>query len=766
MNNVQQIIRMLMPAIKGSPFIVGLMALLIFVASRVVFYATPMYESTGRIKLEDVNMGISNTNLFKDFDVFSHPNKIMAEVEVLKSPELIKYALLKTGFEVEYYRVGKIRTTELYTESPFHVKYTITDDKWYGKPIYFTSLDGLGYSLSLKDDDQEGQYHGKFSSPLDIDGMRITIYRNDSLLRIKPHITLKDQYKFIIYSEDQMVKQVAQNLDVKELDKEIPVIRIIFKHPVPQKAASFTNTVMESYIEDGIRIKTGAAKKTLRFIDDQLKQIAEQLYNSEQELEAYRLAHKITNTRMEVETGLKKVAEMKIQLSNIEMNEASLDTLDYYVNGNDPNDFLNKAPNYEGYGGLLYTEMIKRIKNLQAERKDLLVKYTPDSEPIRSVDAKIADVIQYIRQNIANTRKSMHIQREKIAKDIAKAEEEFVSVPTKEKDIVILERNFQLNQSIYNFLTEKRTEASIAQAATMSFHRIIQRGVVAEDPVSPKKTFTILVFAFVGLLAGLAIVYIYDAVSARIKYRDQLEKASSCPVLGDIRHEKVQWDSMPDFYAICTKLLAKSASAQSIAITSSVDGEGKTFIAEHLAIAFAEMGIKTLLMGSDMRDHSGFRHFNKKKEAGLAEYIYGHVDGVVCTYTTPFKNLDFMPSGRSDHKPEALFVHPSFAEKASSLKTNYKVVIWDTPSFDTALDGLAVMQNADQVLYVFRANFSKTRLAIEPDVLKEEYGFEHIKLLLNDVPRFAKMKRDLGLRKLISTGYRTMVYILKSLFKK
>lgn len=746
MNNIQQILRLLMPAIKGSPFIAALIGVLVFVASRIVFYATPLYECTGRVKLEDVNMGISNTNLFKDFDVFAHPNKIMAEVEVFKSPELIKFALSKIPFDVTYARIGKIRTSELFKECPFRVQYAIADEKWYGKPFQFFAKDRFHYKLTYED---QHVYEGQFAIPLSLPGIKLTICRNDSILQAKPQIQLTDQYQFTIYSKEQLVGQIFKNLDVKEFDKEVPVIRIIYKHPVPEKAALFVNTLMEAYIEDGVRFKTSAAKNTVRFIENQLEEVSSKLVQSEQELETYRLLHKVTNTRMEVETGLKKVAEMKIQLSNIEMTEASLDSIDSYVNENNPEDFLNKAPNYEGYGGLLYTELIKRLKTLQSDKKDLLLKYTPENEYIKGIDQKMQDVTLYIRQNISNARKSMHIQRDKIAKDIQEAEKDFLNVPTKEKDMVILERNFQLNQAIYNFLMEKRTEASIAQAATMSFHRVIQKADIPNDPVSPKKTFTILVFGFLGLLCGIVVVYAYDAISARIKYKDQLEKVSTCPVLGDIRHEYKKGDALPDFYALCTKLLAKSSAPQSIVVASGIDGEGKTFVVENLALAFAQMGIKTLLIGSDLRDHSLAMHFNKESYTGLVEYILEDKEASECIYPTRYTQLDILPNGNAPHLPEAIFAHFTFDNKAKALKEKYHIIVWDSPSFDTALDALGAMRNADHVLYVFRAHFSKTKLASEPDLLKSEYGFEHIKLLLNDVPSFAKMKRDRGMRKIL-----------------
>lgn len=760
MNNIQQIVRIFMPAVKGSPIILGLVAICVFIASKIVYYATPMYECTGRMKLEDANMGISNTNLFKDFDIFSHPNKIIAEVEVIKSPELLKYAVSRIPIDVSYYRIGKIRTTELFKETPFIVKYKMLNPSLFGKEFNISFEPNGMFQLSYTYKDHPKKLSGSFDKPIEVEGSEFTISQNTPILVEKPQSLAEGPFSFSIYSTDQLVSQVSKDLDVKELDKDVQIVRIIYKNPIPEKAMIITNAVMEAYIEDGILTKKNVAEKTVHFIDSQTNKIAEQLDASEQALERYKLSNKITNTRMEVETGLKKVAEMKIQLSNIEMNLATLDTLNAYVNIHNPEDFLNKAPNYEGYGGLLYTELMKRLKGLQADKKDLLQKYKPESDQIKALDEKIADVVQYVTQNIFNARKSMEIQRNKIIKDIRESEKFFVDIPTKEKDLVILERNFQLNQTIYNFLTEKRTEAAIAEAATLSFHRIIQRADLPDKPVSPKKTFTMLVFGFLGFLFGIIIVYVYDAVSSRIKYKDQLEKTSNCPVLGDIVHEYSNGASKSDFFSLASKLNLKSKEPKIIAICSGVDGEGKTFIVEKLSKAFALMGIETLAVHSDLRNKNG------ASENGFEEFITQDLDIKLCVQTSQIPKLHIMPHGNSGIIPEAIFATEDLPEKLQSLKNRFKIIIFDTPSFDTALDAIPIIKSADYSLFVFRSNFTKTNLAIEPDLLKAEYEFENINLVLNDVQSFTKMKKDRGIRKVLTLFLNKTIRTIKNKFNK
>ncbi|WP_291275861.1 GNVR domain-containing protein [Flavobacterium sp.] len=761
MNNLQQIIRIFQPAFKGLPFIIGLMAVMIFIASRIVRYSTPMYECTGRIKLEDPNIDISNTNLFKTFDVFNNPSKIMAEVEVVKSPEMLRAALATIPFDVSYFREGKIRTSELFYDSPFTIKYDISDEAYYGVNFHVNIIDTTKFTLDYTFNEKPFHSTESFNTPVKLKGIDLFVKLNSEVLKNKPGILITDKYYFTISSIEQQMEALSKNVDVNELDKDIPVIRIICRHPVPEKAMLLANTLMQTYIDEGIRIKTGAAKKTVDFIDQQLIDIGKKLVDSENELENYRLKNDITNTKLEVETDLKKIAQLKIQLTNVEMNLATLDTIDFYVNqGNE--DFLSKAANYEGYGGLLYTELMKRLKDLQAERRELLLKYTPDNEKIKIINSNIDDVTSYIKKNIQNAKNGMRIQRDKIQEDIRLAEIPFETVPTKEKQLVILERNFKLNQEIFNFLTEKNTEASIAQGATFSFHRIIQRATIPSKPVSPKKTFTLIIFGFLGLLISLAIIYIYEAISSRVKYKDELEKNSTCPVIADIRHENKKYFSKSDFYALATRLIISDPNDQIITVTSSIDKEGKTYIAEGLAHAFADMKIPVLLIGSNLRNPSIGMQYNLIAQKGFSEYITEELDFNQCIYQQQ-SDLFIMPEGKSAFIPEAIFTRPELETKLKALQKTFKIIILDTTSFDTALDALPLLKISNITLYLFRANFTKTKLLIEPDLLKEEYKLDNIRLILNDVEEFSKMKKDNGIRKLIKTTSRKVLIFIRKI---
>ncbi len=727
MGNLQSVKRFLMPALKGAPIILICMVSAIMVASKTLIYSIPMYEATARLKLDDVNHGLADHNLFKNFDVFSFANKIMTEVEVFKSTSIVTETALMLNMDVTYHREGKIKTKELYKSSPFMVTVISKEEEALDKKIYVQMHDSLHYTLRFN----TGKYDGNFGDTLKTESFIVLVNFNHQTFKNEPNLKLSDTYYFMMNSEEGILAKVMKNLDVTEIDKEMAIVRIIYKDEIPERAMLFANQLGQTYINDCIRIKTNAANNTLKFLDSQLDIISDRLSNSELKLEGYRLKKRITNTRMEVETNLKKVAELKIQLANIEMNEASLDTLDRYVNDHSPEEFLSLAPNYESQGGLLYTELSKRLKVLQSDKKDLLAKYTSDNSKIKIIDEKIKDVIQYIRENIHNTRKSFRIQKGEIKRTIQEAELDFDEVPTKEKEMVILERDFQLNQAIYKFLNEKRTEAEIAKSAAMSFHRIIQYSFLPKTPVSPKKNFTVIVSAFLGIFLGLGVVYVKDAVSAKVKYRDEIEKNSSIPVIGIVKKQKSASEFSTDIATLANKLLISGA-YKKIAITSTIPKEGKSYISLNLAQNFALLGYKVIIIDLNLHNPNIHQLTCVPLENGVSDIFTNNLplDEAIKPISD---NLGTITAGTELQEPLIVFSDKRFPKFIQQVEQLADIVIIDTPASGVKIDAINTMLLADITLFVFRAGFTRKDYLNYPDLIKEEYNLQNMKVVLNDV---------------------------------
>ncbi|WP_428068359.1 GumC family protein [Chryseobacterium gambrini] len=524
MNNEN--VRFLKPLLRGFPIVVLAMIIAVLAAKKYLNYVTPMYESTAKLKLADTQEGVPSANLFKDFDVFATPNKISTEIEVLKSTSLIEKTLEKLPFSTEIYRKGKVRSVELFNDSPIKVESILSDEKNYDKKFIINVNSNQNFTINS---DSAKEIKGTFGVPTVIKGGKILITRNDSYLKSKPGAKIVDQYEVEFLSREKLLDKVNKNLDIVSVDKDVPVIRINYKSNVPEKASLLVNTLAETYIQDYIENKYRAANTTVDFLKNEIGQANNKLSGAENRIENYRNKENIINIPQETETDLRKISQLKIQKSNLKMNLDAIKNLNNYISEGKDN-YLELAPNFEAFNDLLSTEMVKNMKLLQAEKKELLLTYTPEHEKVKIIDAKIKDLTDYQTESIKNTQKNLQIKYNDIDRDIQIAEQAFIGLPEKEKLLNIMNREFNLYEKNYNFLNEKRIDAEIAKAAKISFHKIITRGELPKQPVSPMRSIIIIVAAIMSMIGSIALIYAVHFAKAKVNDVYTIEKNSTIPV--------------------------------------------------------------------------------------------------------------------------------------------------------------------------------------------------------------------------------------------
>lgn len=524
MNNEN--VRFLKPLLRGFPIVVLAMIVAVLAAKKYLNYVTPMYESTAKLKLADTQEGVPSANLFKDFDVFATPNKISTEIEVLKSTSLIEKTLEKLPFSTEIYRKGKVRSVELFNDSPIKVESILSDEKNYDKKFIINVNSNQNFTINS---DSAKEIKGTFGVPTAIKGGKILITKNDSYLQSKPGAKIVDQYEVEFLSREKLLDKVNKNLDIVSVDKDVPVIRINYKSNVPEKASLLVNTLAETYIQDYIENKYRAANTTVDFLKNEIGQANNKLSGAENRIENYRNKENIINIPQETETDLRKISQLKIQKSNLKMNLDAIKNLNNYISEGKDN-YLELAPNFEAFNDLLSTEMVKNMKLLQAEKKELLLTYTPEHEKVKIIDAKIKDLTDYQTESIKNTQKNLQIKYNDIDRDIQIAEQAFIGLPEKEKLLNIMNREFNLYEKNYNFLNEKRIDAEIAKAAKISFHKIITRGELPKQPVSPMRSIIIIVAAIMSMIGSIALIYAVHFAKAKVNDVYTIEKNSTIPV--------------------------------------------------------------------------------------------------------------------------------------------------------------------------------------------------------------------------------------------
>jgi len=596
MSELSKTLGILGPFVRGLPLTAVIMTIALFMAGRYLRYATPMYDSMAKIKLADSNEGAPSANLYKDFDVFANTNKILAEVELIKSNVLLTRALSPLDLGVTIYRVGKLRKADLYGQSPVHITTTFTDPKWYSQPFLLAIRNDSLLTITLPGGKK---LDGTLNRAVDFDGGSLLINRNEVLLRERHRLAMNDTYEFIVRTPESVVESVAGDLDVMAVDKDIPVLRITYRSPVPQKAADVVNGVAAAYITDGVLDRFRTADTTVDFLNRQLRDYKSRLTASEQAIEGYRDAKNIINIRQETETDLRQIADLKKQLSSVHMNVLAIDSLNRYVRQNP--DFLKSAPNFEAFNDLLSTEIIKKMKQLQGDRRELLTRYTPEHEKVRLVDTQMSDLADYMKESINNTLTNLKIKYRDLERTIQEAETKFIGLPTKEKNMTVLERNFSLDEQIYRFLHQKRTEADIARAATISFHRVITEGKVARTPISPNPTLIKVLAGFLSLLLSIVLIYGVHFLKARVSSEEAIQKTSETEVAGAVPYLANAAKSGGFFqqWALHMELKQWLVPGSVIAITSFDKNEGKRTLARGLAAAFVNLGKTVLVVDAD-----------------------------------------------------------------------------------------------------------------------------------------------------------------------
>lgn len=700
MNSIRGYIRL---ALKGFPVILGCLVISLFVAHFIIKYTPTSYVTVAKIKLDTKKYGVSNDQLYEDFDVFSSENKTETEAEVLSSHLLIKKVLPKVYLNPQIQRVGTLKTTTLYKNCPFTVVFTILDPEIYNQPI----------NLSIKEEEIEGSFildgekyafNGKLNQPINIAGSTIEFQKNDSLMA-KMELEIEGKYCVKFFSEERLITSLKDRLQVKALDKELTVLRVVFHDDIPQRAADFNNMICQTYMEDYVEMKNFAAKKTVSFIDDKLIEVGRNLEIAELELEQYRLNNNIVNVRQETETGIRQVADLQVQLVNTLMQEQAILELEAYLDSG--NYFTDKAI-HVGFGDLLLTELVKRLKALSDEKIDLQVLYTEDSDEIKVVNAKMEEIKFYIEEAIRSNKVDIKVKREQLEKDLEIYSHQFDNIPIVERKLKILERQFQLQESVYNFLSQKRIEAFIASTSQTSFHRVIQPAYTPSSPISPNTTLITFLCGFFGLLMGGVVVFLQIVFGQVIRSSTDIEQNSLLPLAGQINVLEPMLHQ--DAIMVMKSLLLKHQlfPNQSIGITASSEKElGATTF--ELSRAAGEIGysVCTIIIRTQLANDNGLQVVEED-----SEFPSNRIIGV---------NLNL--KGSTQDMAE-------LKQYIQQQKATYDFVIVECPLLNNNLVPLEIFSWLECNLFVVREYCSKIALIKEINLLCEDFGLKNVQILL------------------------------------
>ena len=660
------------------------------------------------------------------------------EMEIIRSRFLSQKALEEVNFSHKYYTTRRFKEVELYKNSPF----VVGMNKGYGISFDFYPVDEKTYRLVVKDAEDENESIWSYDETHVYDKEIVTEHFHLNIVKTKEP---KDaQYRFVIMDPVDMGAYVQEGISVNQTSKKSTILQISYSDNIALRAQEATDALSRAYIDQSIDKKTKEATRKLAFIDKQLKKITENLKGSAVKLEEFKRTSNTVDLSAKAENIIRHMSEQETKLTEIAIQEEMLRSLYKQVKAGKNLESITVVGAEMGKSTLSPT--IQKLQEAIMTKKVLRESYTELHPEVRKLRKTIVQLKKVIVATIKSLNTSIKERKSLLQKSIAKEQKLLNKLPADERMFGQLQRKFVVNEKVYSYLLEKRLETEIIKASTVSKNRIIDAALLPEDPIKPKRKLIVLVGLILGLILGIALAFLREFLDDRIKNEDDINNIGDIPIAGLIPNIQGDSDKLKVFLSpksavaeafrnLRTNLqfMSHYKSAHTIAVTSTVGGEGKTTVCINLAGIMSMAGKKTVLLNLDMRKPTLHEKFNLSNKQGMSTLLSGSTNLGKVIQKTEYENLDVITSGPIPPNPSELIQSELMEKLLDKLKEVYDVIILDTPPVGLVVDAKTLMHYVDTSIYVLRAGYSKKgylRSIREISSIKEIQG---LSILLNDV---------------------------------
>lgn len=732
--------KIILPLLKASPILIALCVITVIIAKRGVQYLPHEYQSKGSIKINNLNSSQAGFDLFqqKNNNTPMQNENFLTEVEVFKSKDLIERTIKQLDWELTIAKVGEMRTTELLEKRPFQLEYTVEDEVAYDEDFFLRYLGENTFELIENKEQENGLMTVMTDEWATFGGLKFSIRLEEAYIQTNPKSLEKGNiFKFNINSLETLVSGVNdKTLFVRPVEKDISIIRIYYTNGLPSKAQDFVNTLMDSYMEECRAYKEKMSDESLNYMDKRLAEVGEKLRFSESEMAFYRTKHNLVNTRQETDATLKEIKALDMQNLDFDMQKAALEKLYLHLtSGNSLNDY---APNFKALNDKIFQEAYLKVQTLEMERQDLLQKYVPQSTEIALVDTKIKSLRVFINETVRSTLENLTTRQKEIANSINTANDKINGYPEKERQLVTLERAVSLNENMYNYLSQKRTELAISRSSNLYPHKVIEKANLPKDLISPNESLIIGLCVFLVLSFGIVLVFIYNYFTAKINAKEDLDEALQTPVIGTVwANQKNQFQSFEVVAGLMANICQLPDSeiegqGKLLIVSSMNSGEGKSYTCTNLAKSLAASGQRVLLIDMDIRRPSLHTEWNLPIGDGVSAILERRKSTFDTIKQTGQNNLHLIPAGELLTGNNALFFSSQAKGFIQDMRWHYDVVIVDSAPIGIVADAIPLMHESTANLFVIRAGYTRQRYLKDIQERFTDWQLPNLHLVLND----------------------------------
>lgn len=706
-------------------------------------FSLPLYQAKGSVLIKDTKSASKDITDFIAGEFLGDQTSVSTEMGILGSQSVIKKSIKDLNLEVSYFDNSGFPKKPVYKSSPINVVIDSINpalvDQLFSVTFKTKSTFILKVSCNsdLLSDFSYEKIHS-FNEKITTPAFTLSIRQNSTALSENKYTGIE----FVVNSINKLTSEIQENLKINPTDRDANIISLTYSDNDADRAVDIINTICKTYIQMDVEDKTSVASLTLKFVDEQLAGTSSVLSGIENQLQAFKEKNKTVNLSEEAKNILTKLNDIDAEKIKTEIEIKSLDNLSSYVETNKELSLL--APSSLGIPDPLLIELIENYQVLQSKRKSISQGTTEITPALKIIDSQIAGTRASLLENIKSIRSNVSVSAQALKQELAELESKIKAVPEIERELLNIQRQFDVNQNIYLFLLQKKAEASIAKATAVSDNKVLDEASLEADPVAPNKKlifFIALIFAFV--IPSLIILF-QNLFKQTISGKNDIIRLTDIPIIGAVGHMKKADNlivtNMPKsiiaeaFRSVRTnlKFFGTQQNNKIILITSSVGSEGKSFATINLASVFAMQGHKVVIIGLDLRKPKLFQDLNISNITGMSSYLIGLATEIEILNKTSIENLFLISSGPVPPNPAELITKKHLADLLESLSKKFDYIFIDTPPVGIVSDALVLMNFSDINIFIVREDYSKKEYLHALNELVQSQKVHNLCILLND----------------------------------
>lgn len=699
--------------------VLGLVAVFLFHR-----YTVERYEVKGSMMIK--SNASPEVRILDRSNIFSGTENLTNDILLFSSKNLAAEALSKLHFDVSYFASTNIKEIELYNNSPIRVEVDWNHPQLTNRKIRINILSDSTFQLlpgenmfldqffmSYPYAEEEEEFFRKpysFGKEVNEGKARFTIHLE--------HISRQyDEYEFLLHPPQALIDQYAGAVQVRPLVNYGSVLEVSMNTKIVDKGSDYVNALMDAFLEYDLKEKNRISENALKFIEEQLYIVEDSLNSVERRMQYFKVENKMLDVDAEFGGVLNSIQQLEESIQSIDFELAYYNTLRTYL--------VNKTGTYEeivspsviGIADGLLSELIRNLVELSLERRKLLAVVKETHPDVAALDQQIERMKENIFENIENLIANTNNKKREYQKKLAGFDRQFAQLPQAESSYSNIFREFKLRENLYTYLLEKRAEAGIAKASNIPDNSIVdyaKRGVL----IFPKKTQNYSYAIGLGFFLPLGFLLIFHYLNNRIMDQIQLKNMIKIPLLGTIGYSDKETNllvaqhprslSSESFRSLRSALfyIASEKKCKKILVTSSISGEGKTYISLNLASAMALSGKRTCIIGLDLRKPKLSNYLEISNKKGLSTFLVDKDKAEDIIIATKYENLSVVPSGPVPPNPAELLLKNKMVNFLEKLEEEFDIIVMDCPPVGLVSETMDLLRFSDVNLYIVRHDFT------------------------------------------------------------